>query len=88
MDQLHFSTPLKPWQFHTHQCYHGLGYPCNCGGAEREAQVRAVRRLAWWARECVRAGANDVAEAHLGQLIEYLDAALGEGGVQLRLEVA
>ena len=87
MAQLHFSTSLSPWPLHSHECYHGLGYPCRCGGAEREAQMRAMRRLAWWARECVRAGAFDMAEAHLGQLIEMLDIALGEGGTQLALEV-
>jgi hypothetical protein len=88
MLQLHLSTSLRPWPLHSHECYHGLGYPCRCGGAEREDQIRAMRRLAWWARECVRAGATDVAETHLGQLIEFLDAALGEGGIQLKLEVA
>jgi hypothetical protein len=29
-----------------------------------------------------------MAEAHLSQLIELLDVALGQGGIQLRLEVA
>jgi hypothetical protein len=46
-----------------------------------------MRRLAWWARESVRAGALDIAEAHLRQLLEMLDIALGEGGTQLQLEV-
>jgi hypothetical protein len=85
--QFHSSTSLTPWPIHSHECYHGLGYPCRCGGAEREAQMRAMRRLAWWARESVRAGALGIAEAHLRQLIEMLDMALGEGGTQLQLEV-
>jgi hypothetical protein len=88
MLQLHFSTSLRPWPLHSHECYIGLGYPCRCGGAEREAQVRAMRRLAWWARECVRAGAFEMADAYLGQLVESLDSVLGEGGIQLQLEVA
>lgn len=73
------------WNFHLSTCDYGLGYPCRCGGAERERQVREARRLAWWAREWLRAGDPETADAYLSQLLSLLDFALGAGGIQQML---
>jgi hypothetical protein len=47
--------------------------------------VREARRLAWWAREWLRAGDPETADAHLSQLLSLLDLALGAGGIQQML---